>query len=142
MSIESKASTRWEGTLFEGSGMTSLSSGAAGPLHVDWKARAEEKGSITSPEELIAAAHSACYSMAFSNTLAKNDTPPGTLDVSATATFVPGTGITEMLLVVEADVDGITEEKFAELAEAAKNGCPVSQALSGNVEISLEAKLR
>jgi osmotically inducible protein OsmC len=79
--------------------------------------------------------------MAFSNTLAKNDTPPTSMDVQATATFVPGTGITNMDLEVTAHVEGITEEKFLELAEAAKNGCPVSQALAGNVEISLKATL-
>jgi osmotically inducible protein OsmC len=96
---------------------------------------------LTSPEELIAAAHSACYSMAFSNTLAKNETPPTSLDVTATATFVPGEGITTMELQVAGSVDGISEEKFQELAEVAKNGCPVSQALAGNVEISVEASL-
>jgi osmotically inducible protein OsmC len=106
-----------------------------------WKARAEEHGSVTSPEELIAAAHSACYSMAFSNALNKNGTPPTSLDVTATATFVPGTGITTMVLEVVGRVEGITEEKYLELAEAAKNGCPVSQALAGNVDISLDASL-
>ena len=79
--------------------------------------------------------------MAFSNTLAKNETPPTTIDVTATATFVPGTGITTMELDVTADVEGITEEKFLELAETAKNGCPVSQALAGNVDILLQARL-
>lgn len=141
MALDSTGSTHWEGNLFEGSGTTTLDSGAAGPLAVDWKARAEEHGSKTSPEELIAAAHSACYSMAFSNALAKNETPPTSLDVSATATFVPGTGITTMALTVVGNVDGISEEKFAELAEAAKNGCPVSQALAGNVEITLDASM-
>lgn len=141
MAIKSVGRAHWEGDLFGGSGTTSFDSGAAGPLDITWKARAEERGSLTSPEELIAAAHASCYSMAFSNTLAKNDTPPTSIDVQATATFVPGTGITNMDLVVAAHVDGITEEKFAELAEAAKNGCPVSQALAGNVEISLEATL-
>ncbi|MFZ0012709.1 MAG: OsmC family peroxiredoxin [Acidimicrobiia bacterium] len=141
MALESIGRTHWEGDLFNGAGTTTLDSGAAGPLPVTWKARAEEHGSVTSPEELIAAAHSACYSMAFSNTLNKNDTPPTSLDVTATATFVPGTGITTMLLEVVGRVEGITEEKFLELAEAAKNGCPVSQALDGNVDISLDASL-
>jgi osmotically inducible protein OsmC len=141
MALKSIGRTHWEGDLFSGSGTTSFDSGAAGPLPVTWKARAEEHGSVTSPEELIAAAHASCYSMAFSNTLAKNETPPTSLDVQATATFVPGEGITLMELEVEGNVDGITEEKFLELAEAAKNGCPVSQALSGNVEITLQAKL-
>jgi osmotically inducible protein OsmC len=141
MALESIGRTHWEGDLFDGSGTTSFDSGAVGPVPVTWQARAEEHGSVTSPEELIAAAHSACYSMAFSNTLAKNDTPPTSLDVTATATFVPGTGITTMFLEVVGNVDGIDEEKFLELAEAAKNGCPVSQALAGNVEISLSASL-
>lgn len=141
MSLESIGRTHWEGDLFNGSGTTSLDSGAAGPLPVTWKARAEEHGSVTSPEELIAAAHSACYSMAFSNALNKNETPPTSLDVTATATFVPGTGITTMALEVVGQVDGITEETFLELAETAKNGCPVSQAMAGNVEISLTASL-
>lgn len=141
MALESTARTHWEGDLFNGSGTASMESGAGGPLQVTWKARAEEHGSLTSPEELIAAAHSACYSMAFSNALAKNETPPTSLDVTATATFVPGTGITTMVLTVVGNVDGVTEEKFQELAEAAKNGCPVSQALAGNVDISLEASL-
>jgi lipoyl-dependent peroxiredoxin len=141
MALESTGRTHWEGNLFNGSGTTTLDSGAAGPVQVTWKARSEEHGSLTSPEELIAAAHSACYSMAFSNALDKNETPPTSLDVTAVATFVPGTGITTMALSVVGAVEGISEEKFLELAETAKNGCPVSQALAGNVEISLEARL-
>jgi len=141
MALKSTGRTHWEGTLFEGSGTASIESGAVGPMQVTWKARAEDHGGLTSPEELIAAAHSACYSMAFSNGLAKNETPPTSLDVTATATFVPGEGITTMELTVVGDVDGISEEKFQELANAAKDGCPVSQALAGNVEITLEASL-
>lgn len=141
MALESIGRTHWEGDLINGSGTASLDSGAAEPMQVTWKARSEEHGGLTSPEELIAAAHSACYSMAFSSALAKNDTPPTSLDVEATATFVPGEGITTMVLEVTGNVDGISEEDFFELAETAKNGCPVSQALAGNVEISLEAKL-
>lgn len=141
MALKSTGRTHWEGNLFEGSGTASLDSGAAEPMQVTWKARTEEHGGLTSPEELIAAAHSSCYSMAFSNTLAKNDTPPTSLDVTATATFVPGEGITTMELTVAGDVDGITEEKFKELADVAKDGCPVSQALAGNVDISVEASL-
>lgn len=141
MATKSIGRTHWEGDLFNGSGTASLDSGAAGPLQVTWKARAEERGSLTSPEELIAAAHSACYSMAFSNTLAKNETTPTSLDVTATASFIPGEGITTMELEVVGAVEGITAEKFAELAEVAKNGCPVSQALAGNVEISVNATL-
>jgi osmotically inducible protein OsmC len=141
MALKSTGRTHWEGTLFEGSGTASLDSGAVGPMDVTWKARAEDHGGLTSPEELIAAAHSSCYSMAFSNALAKNETPPTSLDVTATATFVPGEGITTMELTVVGDVEGISEEKFQELANAAKDGCPVSQALAGNVEITLNASL-
>lgn len=141
MALKSTGRTHWEGDLFNGSGTASLDSGAADPMQVTWKARTEEHGGLTSPEELIAAAHSSCYSMAFSNTLAKNETPPTSLDVTATATFVPGEGITTMALEVVGTVDGIDEEKFQELATVAKDGCPVSQALAGNVEISVEARL-
>lgn len=141
MALESIGRTHWEGDLLNGSGTASLDSGAADPMQVTWKARTEEHGGLTSPEELIAAAHSSCFSMAFSSGLAKNDTPPKSLDVTATATFVPGEGITTMRLEVVGDVDGITEARFQELADAAKDGCPVSQALAGNVEISIIARL-
>lgn len=141
MALDSTGRTHWEGDLFSGSGTTSLDSGAAPPMQVTWKARSEEHGGLTSPEELIAAAHASCFSMAFSNALAKNETPPSSLDVEATATFVPGEGITRMILKVNGQVEGISEEVFADLAETAKNGCPVSQALAGNVPISLEATL-
>lgn len=141
MALQSTGRTHWTGDLFEGSGVTSLDSGAASPMQVTWKARAEEHGGLTSPEELIAAAHSACYSMAFSNALAKNGTPPTSLDVEATATFVPGTGITTMDLTVSAAVDGVSADQFQEMAETAKANCPVSKALAGNVEISLKASL-
>lgn len=141
MALESTGRTHWEGDLFNGSGVTSLDSGAAEAMQVTWKARTEEHGGLTSPEELIAAAHASCFSMAFSNGLAKNDTPPNSLDVTATATFVPGEGITTMRLEVVGDVDGVSDEEFSELAAAAKDGCPVSQALAGNVDISITARL-
>lgn len=141
MSLKSTGRTHWEGDLFKGSGVTSLDSGAAPEMRVTWKARSEEHGGLTSPEELIAAAHASCYSMAFSSTLAKNETPPTSLDVVATATFVPGEGITLMELSVIGAVEEIDDDKFQELAEAAKNGCPVSQALDGNVPITLVATL-
>ena len=141
MALKSTGRTHWEGDLFNGSGVTSLDSGAAPPMQVTWKARSEEHGGLTSPEELIASAHASCYSMAFSNALANNETPPTSLDVEATATFVPGEGITLMELSVVGHVEGISEEVFADLAETAKNGCPVSQALAGNVPITLEARL-
>jgi lipoyl-dependent peroxiredoxin len=134
-----KATTVWSGTLFEGSGETTFDSSGIGTYPVSWPARAEEANGKTSPEELIAGAHSACFSMAFSNMLAKNETPADRLDVSAVVTFVPGTGITKSALTVVGTVPGIDEAKFQELAADAKANCPVSQALS--VEITLEAKL-
>jgi osmotically inducible protein OsmC len=125
-----------------GSGVAKLeSSGAAGPLPINWKARSEEHGGVTSPEELIAAAHASCYNMAFSNILAKAGTPPESLDTTATATFVPGEGITGMALTVKGVVPGISEEDFLSSAEDAKENCPVSQALKGNVPVTLDASL-
>ncbi|MFP5332237.1 MAG: OsmC family peroxiredoxin [Acidimicrobiia bacterium] len=137
MALDSTASVRWEGDLMSGSGTATLTSGAAGPLEVDWKARSEDHGGKTSPEELIAAAHASCFSMAFSARLAKAGTPPNSLDVKATATFVPGTGITGITLQVGGDVPGLDADRFAEIAEDAKQNCPVSQALAGNVPITL-----
>jgi osmotically inducible protein OsmC len=111
-------------------------------MRVTWKARAEEHGEgLTSPEELIAAAHATCYSMAFSNILAKAGTPPTALDTEATATFVPGEGITSMELTVRGTVDGISEVDFLAAAETARENCPVSKALQGNVPITLNASL-
>jgi len=141
MSLKSTGRTHWDGDLFDGSGETSLDSGATPPMRVTWKARAEDHGGLTSPEELIAAAHASCYSMALSNTLAKAGTPPTSIDTQATATFVPGTGITAMELEVRAAVAGISEDDFLSAAQDAKENCPVSQALKGNVPISLVASL-
>lgn len=141
MALDSIGRAHWEGDLFAGGGTASLDTGAAGPFPVNWKARTEEHGGVTSPEELIAAAHASCFSMALSNGLAKAGHPPASLDVEATATFVAGEGITQMVLKLEANVPGISEEEFQQAAETAKDGCPVSQALKGNVPITLEASL-
>jgi lipoyl-dependent peroxiredoxin len=138
MALDSTASVRWTGDLMSGSGTATLTSGAAGPLEVDWKARSEESGGKTSPEELIAAAHASCFSMALSGALGRAGTPPTSLDVTATATFVPGTGITGMKLVVSGDVPGMSDEDFAAAANGAKENCPVSQALKNNVPVTLE----
>ncbi|HEX2895719.1 MAG TPA: OsmC family protein [Marmoricola sp.] len=135
-----KATTVWTGTLFEGSGDTTFDSSGIGTYPVSWPSRAEEPNGKTSPEELIAGAHSACFSMAFSNMLAKNETPAERLEVSAVVTFVPGTGITKSAITARGTVPGIDEAKFAELAADAKANCPVSQALAG-VEITLDASL-
>ncbi|MEA4944552.1 MAG: OsmC family peroxiredoxin [Propionicimonas sp.] len=140
MSVTSTAHTSWSGSLFEGSGTVGFDSSGIGSFDVNWKARSEGSSSVTTPEELIAAAHSSCYSMAFSNALAQNGTPPTSLTTTAKVSFVPGTGITGSHLEVEAVVPGLDAETFAQLAEGAKTGCPVSQALAG-IEITLDARL-
>lgn len=140
MSVTSKATTTWQGSLFEGSGEVAFDSSHQGPFAVNWKARSEGSDSTTTPEELIAAAHSACFSMAFSNALSQNGTPPESLQVNAAVAFVPGTGITGSHLTVSATVPGLDEAKFAELAADAKANCPVSKALAG-IEITLDARL-
>jgi osmotically inducible protein OsmC len=134
------AKTRWEGNLFAGTGKVTFESSGLGTYDVSWPARTEEPGGKTSPEELIAAAHSSCFSMAFSNGLDKAGTPPESLDVSADVTFVPGEGITGVHITVRGTVPGISEEDFVAAAEAAKEGCPVSQALTGTT-ITLDAAL-
>jgi osmotically inducible protein OsmC len=141
MALDSTGRTHWEGDLMSGSGTTTLDSGAAGPMQVTWKARSEEHGGLTSPEELIAAAHASCYSMAFSSRLAKAGASSISLDTEATATFVPGEGITTIALTVRGAVEGVSEEDFAGLAKDARENCPVSQALKGNVEITLDATM-
>ena len=141
MALDSTGRTHWEGDLVSGSGTTTLDSGAVGPMQVTWKARSEEHGGLTSPEELIAAAHASCYSMAFSSRLGKAGASSISLDTEATATFVPGEGITGIVLTVRGSADGLSEEEFLSLAEDARENCPVSQALAGNVEITLDASL-
>ena len=143
MAATSRAEATWEGDLMKGSGTVKPASGAFGTLPITWAARSEraEGETRTSPEELIAAAHAGCYSMAFSNGLAKAGHAPERLDTTATVDFVPGKGITHITLSVRGRVQGIDGREFERLAEAAKDGCPVSMALKGNVEISLDARL-
>jgi osmotically inducible protein OsmC len=141
MALKSIGRTHWEGDLFNGSGETTLDTGAAGPMPITWKARAEEHGGLTSPEELIASAHASCFAMSLANTLAKADTPPTSLDTQATVTFVPGTGITEVELSVVGNVPGAEEAAFLEAVNIAKDNCPVSQALKGNVAVRVSASL-
>ena len=140
MATTRNATTHWEGSLFEGSGKVSLESSGIGTYDVSWPSRAEEANGKTSPEELIAAAHSSCFSMALSNGLAQKGNAPTALDTSAAVTFQPGTGITGIHLTVTGTVDGLSEEDFVAAAEVAKANCPVSQALTGTT-ITLEAKL-
>lgn len=138
MALDSIGRAHWEGDLPTGSGTTSFGSGALPTVPITWSARSDEHDGVTSPEELIAAAHASCFSMALSNGLAKAGHPAASLDVTATATFVPGTGITGMVLRLTGNVPGMSDEDFRSAAEAAKEGCPVSQALKGNVPITLE----
>ncbi len=140
MSVTSESTTLWFGDLASGSGTTSLDSSDAAEFPVTWAARSEGTPGFTNPEELLGAAHSACYSMAFSHALAGNGTPPESLQVTAAVTFEPGTGITGSHLLVSAKIPGISDEDFQRLAAEAKEGCPVSQALAG-VTITLEASL-
>ncbi|HWQ24366.1 MAG TPA: OsmC family peroxiredoxin [Gaiellaceae bacterium] len=136
------ARVTWQGSLLEGRGtIESVGSGAFGPLEVTWSSRAEEPEGRTSPEELIAAAHAACFSMALSHGLAQAGTPAERLETSATVTFVPGTGITKVALRVRGSVPGLDPAAFAQAAEAAKAGCPVSKALAAVPEITLDAAL-
>lgn len=142
MATERRAEVTWRGDLMKGEGtIEKVSSGAFGPLDVSWPARTESPNGKTSPEELIAAAHAACFSMALSHGLAQAGTPPESLTVSATVTFVPGTGITSSALEVEGRVSGLDEAAFRQAADQAKEGCPVSSALKGNVELSVSARL-
>jgi len=142
MATERRAAVTWNGDLLHGTGtITQVTSEAFGPLDVSWPSRSEEPDGRTSPEELIAAAHASCYCMALSAGLAKAGTPPDELSVTATVTFVPGTGITKSALTVVGRVPGVDEAGFVAAAQAAKDGCPVSQALAGNVELSVEATL-
>lgn len=126
-----------------GSGtIDSVTSGVLAGLPVSWPSRSEEPNGQTSPEELIAAAHASCFSMALSSALAKQGTPPEQLEVTATVTLVPGTGITASALTVAGTVPGLDADGFRAAAEAAKDGCPVSGALTGNVELSVQATLK
>jgi osmotically inducible protein OsmC len=146
MAAERRAEAVWGGTLFEGSGHVRLvSSGLAGDLPVTWAARTEQADGKTSPEELIAAAHAACYGMAFSNVLAKNETPPERLEIAATSSFEKtdaGFRLTRMHLDVSGIVPGVDSDSFQTMAETAKDACPVSNALKGNVEITFTANLK
>lgn len=140
MPVTSEAASTWTGSLMEGSGTVAFSSSNLGTFPINWKARSEGSDTTTTPEELIAAAHASCFSMALSHALADNGTPPEKVNTSASVTFKPGVGITGSHLNVNAVVPGLTPEKFQEIAADAKTGCPVSQALAG-IDITLEATL-
>jgi osmotically inducible protein OsmC len=139
------AEVSWSGSLAEGKGSIDyVTSGAFTRLPVTWASRTEAADGRTSPEELVAAAHASCYAMAFSAGLGRNGTPPAALHVKATVTFDNAGGgwkVASSALEVRGTVPGLDAAKFGELAEAAKDGCPISQALKGNVALSVTATL-
>ncbi len=145
MAITRFAETTWKGDLLTGAGTIDyVSSGAFTRMGVTWASRTEDHNGRTSPEELIAAAHGSCFSMAFSSRLAKNGTPATRLDIRAVVTFDKGDAgwkIARSEITVRGEVPGIDAARFAELAEDAKENCPVSAALKGNVELVVNATL-
>jgi osmotically inducible protein OsmC len=142
VATERKAEVVWQGDLLNGSGtIETVTSGALTPLDVSWPARAEDPNGKTSPEELIAAAWAACFAMALSNGLAKGGNPPEKLETSATVTFQPGEGIMKGALTVRGTVPGMDGDAFSAAADDAKKNCPVSQALAGIPDVTLEATL-
>jgi osmotically inducible protein OsmC len=140
MATTRTATTQWKGALLDGSGTVSLDTSGVGTFEVSWPSRAEAAGGKTSPEELIAAAHSSCFSMALSHGLAGAGTPPESLQTTADVTFQPGEGITGIALTVRGRVPDISAEQFQQAAETAKANCPVSKALAGTT-ITLKAEL-
>jgi lipoyl-dependent peroxiredoxin len=144
MAVERTATASWQGDLMGGSGEVSTRSGAVQNATVKWSSRAEQADQNTSPEELIAAAHATCVSMALANVLAQSGSPPQRLDTEATATFDKtdaGFRMTTMRLSIRGQVEGLDDDGFRRAAEEAKENCPVSQALKGNVDVSVEASL-
>lgn len=139
MATTRTARAQWEGTLKEGSGQVTLESSGLGTYDVSWPARTEEPNGKTSPEEMIAAAHAACYSMALSNVLTGGGNAPQSLETSAEVTF-DAPNITGIHLTVVGHVDGLDADAFAKAAEDAKQNCPVSKALTGTT-ITLDASL-
>jgi len=141
MAAISRADAVWEDDLTSGRGRVKVASGTFGEFPVTWSTRTERDHGGTSPEELIAAAHAACYSMAFSNGLAKAGHHPERLNTTAEVEFVPGKGIVSSTITVRGHIHGIDAAAFQKLAEEAKDGCPVSQALKGNGQLNLKAEL-
>jgi osmotically inducible protein OsmC len=142
VATDRRAEVTWNGSLLEGSGtITSTTTGKLGKQHVSWAARSGDAAELTSPEELIAAAHASCFAMALSHGLAGDGHAPDELRTSATVTFQPGEGITRIALTVEGRVPGLDDDAFRSAAETAKQNCPVSKALAGVPEITLDARL-
>lgn len=141
MATESTATTNWQGSLTKGSGTTHPGSGAFEDVEVTWASRTARSAGKTSPEELLAAAHASCYCMALSHELTEGGNEPEQLRATATVDFVPGEGVKSSRLVVSGRVPGIDQAKFEEAARSAGQNCPISGALKGNIEISVEATL-
>lgn len=143
MAAVRNATVTWNGDLASGAGTVTAGSGIFTDIPVSWPSRIEPQGP-TSPEELLAAAHAACYAMAFSAGLGRRGTPPEHLHVEAEVTFDKigdGWGVTSSRLTVIGHVDGISEADFEAAAQDAKDGCPISSALKGNLEITVDATL-
>ena len=140
--MDRTANAVWKGNLKEGTGTLTSQSGALKALPYSFKARFEDQSgtSGTNPEELIAAAHAGCFAMQLSHFLAENGTPATKLDATAAVTLIPGTGITASKLTLVGTVPGLDDAKFKELANKAKEGCPVSKAL-GAINVTLDARL-
>jgi lipoyl-dependent peroxiredoxin len=141
MAAESSAGTVWEGDLAHGRGTTTPQSGAFEPVEVTWASRTSRSHGKTSPEELLAAAHASCYCMALSHELAEGGNAPERLEATAVVEFEPGEGVRSSHITVSGKVDGIDQQRFDEAAKAAGEGCPISGALKGNVEIRVDATL-
>jgi osmotically inducible protein OsmC len=144
MAVRRTANANWQGDLLSGSGTVSTQSGVVDNATVKWSSRAEQADENTSPEELIAAAHATCISMALAHALGQAGTPPQRLETEATATFEQvgdAFRMTTMQITMRGQVEGIDEDGFRQAAEGAKENCPVSQALKGNVDVSVDASL-
>ncbi|HEV2724471.1 MAG TPA: OsmC family peroxiredoxin [Thermoleophilaceae bacterium] len=141
MAVQSSAVTVWEGDLAHGAGQSTPDSGAFPPVEVSWGSRTARAAGKTSPEELLAAAHSSCFCMALSQELAEGGTPPERLEATANVEFDPDEGVRHSHIVVRGRVPGIDQDAFSEAARAAGEGCPISGALKGNIDIAVEATL-
>src|SRR5215471_16205909 len=143
--MESRATATWEGDLMTGRGTTSAASGALKGANLSWKARTEGAAAHTTPEELLAASHASCFSMALSHVLAQAGKPATKLETTCVVTFGPKSGggfeVKSSKLTVKGWVPELDMAKFRELAEAAKNGCPISNVMKNNVEMSVDAQL-
>ena len=138
MPIKSSATTTWNGTLIDGNGSTRLATSGAATLPVNWKARSAGSESITTPEELLAAAHASCYAMALSHALTENGATPPQLDVTVTVSFQPGEGVLGSHIQLTGEVPGLALDAFSAAAEYAKLNCPISQALSIPLTLAIE----